>query len=301
MKTKTLAILFALTAALALAARSSGAGDEAAGGSVGDGDDALTGAAEAEGSAGRELAADESAATAAPLPGFGPRVIQTASLRISVARGSFDQAVERARSVAGNLGGFIVSSSESRDPGAKVTRGDLVLRIPQSAYAVAMRRLGDIGKVGGRQESGQDVSAEFVDLEARRRHLEAVETQLLKLLQRADDVAAALAVQAKLDDVQLRLEEVRGRLRYLDDQTAYATISLTVRERLPAAGSKGDGGGILDAWADGASAFAHVAGRTFVALATIAPVVLLLALRALAVRIAIRRGFVTRWGAPDRS
>jgi Domain of unknown function (DUF4349) len=301
MNRKALVILPALALAVSLAACSgSDSGDEAsAGGGGSTGDVGREGVVESPLTTVDEAAAD---ATAAPLPGFGPRIIQTASLRLSVRRGSFDQAVEEARSVAAGAGGFVVQSSESRDPGQKLTTGTLVLRVPQTAYANVMRRLGDIGRIGGRQESGQDVSAEFVDLEARRRHLEAVETQLLKLLNRAEDVAAALAVQAKLDDVQLRLEEVRGRLRYLDDQTAFATISLALRERAPVGGSKGDdNGGVLDAWADGASAFAHVAGRTFVVLATIAPVVLLLAVLALAVGIAYRRGFVPRRGAHDRA
>jgi hypothetical protein len=299
MNRTALVILSALALAVSLAACSGSDSDGASAGGGGS-----TGAADREGVVDSNLTTVGEAAadaTAAPLPGFGPRIIQTASLRLSVRRGSFDQAVEEARTVATSVGGFVVQSSESRDPGQKLTTGTLVLRVPQTAYADAMRRLGHIGKVAGRQESGQDVSAEFVDLEARKRHLEAVETQLLKLLNRADDVAAALAVQAKLDDVQLRLEEARGRLRYLDDQTAYATISLALRERPSVGGSKGDDGGVLDAWADGARGFAHVAGRTFVVIATIAPVLLLLAVLALGVRIALRRGLVPRRGAHDRA
>jgi uncharacterized protein DUF4349 len=299
MNRKTLVILLVLALPLSLAACSGSGSDGAGAGQTGasGGDSALE-------AAGGEATRDSTGGTAVeavPVPAAGPRIIQTASLRISVRRGDFDQAVEEARTVAAGAGGFVVQSSESRDPGEKLTTGTLVLRVPQTAYANVMRRLGDIGRIAGRQESGQDVSAEFVDLEARRRHLEAVETQLLKLLNRAEDVAAALAVQAKLDDVQLGLEEVRGRLRYLDDQTAFATITLALRERAPVGGSNGDEGGVLDAWADGASAFAHVAGRTFVVLATIAPVILLLAVLTLAVRIAYRRGLVPGRGAHDRA
>jgi hypothetical protein len=298
MNRKPLFILLVLALTLPLAACS---GSDS-GGSAGS-TDANGGAAalEAVGEGAVRDSAGGTAVEAVPLPATGPRIIQTASLRISVRRGDFDQAVEEARTVAAGAGGFVVQSSESRDPGEKLTTGTLVLRVPQTAYANVMRRLGDIGRIAGRQESGQDVSAEFVDLEARRRHLEAVETQLLKLLNRAQDVAAALAVQAKLDDVQLRLEEVRGRLRYLDDQTAFATITIALRERAPVGGSSGDEGGVLDAWADGARAFAHVAGRTFVVLATIAPVILLLAVLALALRIAYRRGLVPGRGAHDRA
>jgi Domain of unknown function (DUF4349) len=307
---KTLVTLAALALTLSLSLVACSSGDDEGGsgaGSTGGGDVAVEATA-GELSAGEEAfgapAADRDesqGSSAVPLPGASPRVIQTAALRLAVARGGFDQAVEEARSIAGSLGGFVVSSSESRDPGAKFTTGTLVLRVPGPAYADAMRRLGDIGKVTAREESGQDVSAEFVDLEARKRHLEAVETQLLKLLEQAENVAAALAVQAKLNDVQLALEQVRGRLRYLENQTAFATISLALRERLPVAGTKGDDAGILDAWADGARAFANVAAGTFVVLATIAPVLLLLALLGLAVRFGLRRGWGQRRGAAEQA
>jgi uncharacterized protein DUF4349 len=304
MTRKTLITLAALALALSLSVVAcSGGEDENGGVSTGRAGGTASEAFLGE-SAGGELARDEEgtpASSAAALPGIGPRIIQTASLRLVVARGGFDQAVEEARSIAASVGGFVVSSSESRDPGAKITTGTLVLRVPGTAYADAMRRLGDVGSVTAREESGRDVSAEFVDLESRKRHLEAVETQLLKLLQRAENVAAALAVQSKLNDVQLQLEEVRGRLRYLDDQTAFATISLALRERLPDAGSGDDDGGILDAWADGARAFGNVAAGTFVVLATIAPVLLLLALLALAVRVALRRGLLPRRRLTDRA
>lgn len=293
MTRKTIAILLAVTVALALAACSGGGDDDGA--SAGGGGDALL----EEGVVGGEAGGGSQPSTDAampigrtgPLPGAGPRIIQTAAVRLVVEQNSFDQAVAEARAIAGGLGGFVVSSSESRDPGAKITTGTLTLRVPQTAYATAMNRLGDLGKVAGREESGQDVSAEFVDLESRKRHLEAVETQLLKLLLRAEDVPAALAVQAKLDDVQLQLEEVRGRLRYLDDQTAFATINLSLREQAPVVAP---GGGILDAWGDGARAFANVAGDIFVGLATVAPVLFLLALLGLALRIAARRGLLPR-------
>ena len=157
-----------------------------------------------------------------------------------------------------------------------------------------MKDLADVGRLDDRREEAQEVSAEFVDLQSRKRHLEAVERQLLVLLERAKSVPAALAVQSKLNETQLQLEETRGRLRYLDDQTSFATISVNLRERLPVAAGGKDG--VLEAWKDGAEAFAHVAGRTFVVIATIAPVLLLLGLAALGARV-----FVRRRVAPGRS
>ncbi|HLM33083.1 MAG TPA: DUF4349 domain-containing protein [Gaiellaceae bacterium] len=289
---RLLPILFLCITAMAIAACSSGS-DEASseGGSA---DDALEYAASPEDvgtvqTGGGSLAAGETtrSATAKPgTPGIGPRIIKMATVRLSVRRGDFQGAVDEARAIAAATGGFVVSSSQSQGE-KRLMNGSLVLRVPERRYETVMKQLGDVGRLDGRRENAQEVSAEFVDLQSRKRHLEAVERQLLVLLERAESVPAALAVQSKLNDTQLQLEETRGRLRYLDDQTSFATISVNLRERLPVAAAGRDG--IVETWRDGAEAFAHVAGRTFVAVATIAPILILLALAALGARFVVRR------------
>ena len=247
----------------------------------------------AGGSAERSAAADAEqpeGGGGGSLPSVGPRVIQTASLTVLVPRDSFDARVEEARSLAAGLGGFVVSSTAAQGADRRLVRGTLVLRVPARSYAEAMEALAGLGRVDARRETGQDVSQELVDLEARARHLEAVERQLLELLGRARTVAAALAVQSRLNEVQLQLEQTRGRLRYLDDQVTFATISLSLREHLAA---KPDDDGrawwIVEAWERAARGFAAVAGWTLVAVVTVAPIVLVLALVLLGVRLARRR------------
>jgi hypothetical protein len=245
------------------------------------------GAAESGGGEEAVAVAQESA-----VPSVGPRVIQTASLTLSVPRNEFEEVVDRARRLAISSGGFVVESSASQSGGeGRLVSGSLVVRIPERSYARVMEQLSGLGRVEGREETGQDVSQEFVDLEARERHLEAVESQLLNLLDETNTVAEALTVQSQLNQVQLDLEQTRGRLQYLEDQVAFATISLDVRERQVAAAAD-DGGpwSIVDAWGTAARGFVTVVGWILVAAATIAPVVILLLLAFLGARVAIRRG-----------
>ena len=288
---RLLPILFLSITAMALAACSSSGDDSGTAGGDAVQKDAAVGVATTEGavSGGGSFAADETARSAngAPeTPGIGPRIIKMATVRLSVPKGDFQGAVDEARTIAAATGGFVVSFSQSQGE-KRLMNGSLVLRVPERSYETVMKQLGDVGRLDGRQENAQEVSAEFVDLQSRKRHLEAVERQLLVLLERAESVPAALAVQSKLNDTQLQLEETRGRLRYLDDQTSFATISVNLRERLPVAAAGKDG--IVETWKDGAEAFAHVAGRTFVAVATIAPILLLLGLAGLGARFVVRR------------
>jgi uncharacterized protein DUF4349 len=211
-----------------------------------------------------------------------------------VQRGRFDETVDEARSIAAGLAGFVVSSSASQGSVQRLVRGTLVLRIPARNYAEAMKALATLGRVEARRETGQDVSQEYVDLRARARQLQAVETQLLELLDRANTVGAALAVQQQLSQVQLDLEQARGRLQYLDDQVAFSTISLDLHERiLPVPKSSGDRFGILDAWSKATSGFLAVLGWTFVVLATAAPLVLILAVALFLTRVAFHKRL--RW------
>jgi hypothetical protein len=268
---KTLSAILALTlAALLLGAGCSSNGQDSSGAAA-----APDEATPAKGMP-DEIGGGEDIAVVAPgVPSIDTKVIQTASLRLVLTRGDFDAAVGEARTLAASMGGFVVSSETSQARAGKPVRGSLVVRVPDRSYAKAMRALEGLGRVEGREETGTDVSSEYVDLSARARHLEAVERQLLELLDRAKSVQAALAVQSTLNETQLQLEETRGRLRYLDDQTAYATITLSLRERAAVVASTG-GWGIVNAWQDGAQAFVAAAAWVFVAVAIVAPLALLL-------------------------
>jgi hypothetical protein len=282
-----------LLSALALAAGCR-SGEEGAGGVTSGGNE---GAASLSPDSAGGSEGGGSAKSAAPVPQtrggvpeVGPQIVQTATVTLVVPRGRFDEIVDDARAVAGGLGGFVVSSSASQGTGQRLVRGTLVLRVPARSYADAMSSLAALGRVEARTENGQDVSQEFVDLRARVRQLQAVEAQLLQLLDRANSVGAALAVQEQLSQVQLDLEQARGRLQFLDDQVAFATISLAIHERLVPVAKKDEGGfRIVEAWGKAANGFLAVLGWTFVVLATAAPIVLLVALAFLLGRAVWRR------------
>ena len=289
---KVLLVLLVGVLSLTAAACSSGDNDDAGAGAdygAAVAEETAADAGEAESGGGEDAVA---VAQGSSVPSVGPRVIQTASLVLSVPRNEFEKVVDRARVLATSSGGFVVESSASQSGGeGRLVSGSLVVRIPEQSYARVMEQLSGLGRVEGREEAGQDVSQEFVDLEARERHLEAVEGQLLNLLDETNTVAEALTVQSQLNQVQLDLEQARGRLQYLEDQVAFATISLDVRERqVVAAADDGGPWSIVDAWGTAARGFVTVVGWILIAAATIAPLVILLVLAFLGARVAYRRG-----------
>jgi hypothetical protein len=73
------------------------------------------------------------------------------------------------------------------------------------------------------------VTEEFVDLQSRKRNLLAAEEGLLRLCDRAEDVEDALSIQRELTGICGQVEEVQGRIQYLEQSTASSQISVGIR------------------------------------------------------------------------
>jgi hypothetical protein len=163
------------------------------------------------------------------LPAVGPDVIKTGDIAVVVDEGEFQSAFNEASVIAGKYGGFVQSSSTA---GSESRTGSLLIRIPAENFDRALSDIAtQLGDVTRRSQSGQDVSATFIDLEARLRTWEAQEAVLLRLMRQARSIEETLRVQQNLQDVQFRIEEIKGQLQLLRDQVEFATISLFLRER----------------------------------------------------------------------
>ncbi len=161
------------------------------------------------------------------LPAIGPQIVKTAQLSVVVKKDTFEDAFQRATLVARRYGGFVESSSTA---GTKSQSGTLLIRVPNASFESALRDLAGLGEVDGQSISGQDVTSQFVDLQARLRTWEAQESVLLDLMRQATSIEGTLRVQRELQDVQLRIEQIKGQLRVLENQTELSTIDVSMRE-----------------------------------------------------------------------
>lgn len=167
-----------------------------------------------------------------PLSPAGSRVIKTAQVSIEVPRGDFGESLQRAIQAAQSAGGYVLTSEVG---GRRSRAGSITIRVPSERFEATLGDLKGLGEVKGERISGEDVSEEFIDLEARLRNLEAQERVLLRLMDRAESVVATIRVQRELSRIQLEIERINGRLRFLEDQTAYSTITARLTEEGAAA------------------------------------------------------------------
>ncbi|NWF79730.1 MAG: DUF4349 domain-containing protein [Chloroflexi bacterium] len=176
-----------------------------------------------------ETYGDVASSAAAPpaQPGAQRLVIKTASLTVEVE----DVAVAEARisARAAELGGYVVSAQSSgSDTASRVAL--ITFRVPAQRFDEALAGVEGLArKVFSRTISGDDVTEEFVDLESRLRNLEATRDRLLDLMARATRVEDALQVNQALSDVQGQIEQIQGRMKYLQQSAAFSAISVELR------------------------------------------------------------------------
>jgi hypothetical protein len=172
-------------------------------------------------------AAGEGVSSVGSLPPIGPDIVKTAGISIEVRSGGFETAFSAATTIAGRYGGYVEDSSMQ---GIKAKSGQLTIRVPATTFDRAMNDLRGLGSVEGQSISGQDVTSQFVDLDARLRTWQAQEAVLLRLMRRATSIESTLRVQNQLQDVQFRIEQIKGQLRLLENLTSLATIDVSLRE-----------------------------------------------------------------------
>ncbi len=161
------------------------------------------------------------------VPSVGASIIKTADLRLETSRGDFSQAVQEVESAAPRYGGFVFSTSLDD---TSTNSGTIVLRVPSEDFEHALRDVKDAGELLGENIAGKDVSQEFIDLEARINNLQAQESAFLDLMDRATTLTQTIRVQNQLSSLQLDIEQLQGRLNFLEDRTSFGTISVSLVE-----------------------------------------------------------------------
>ena len=150
-------------------------------------------------------------------------VIKTAELALQVddARAAETQL----RELVGQLGGYIVKVETNGADERVSTR--VIFRVPAERFDDALSGAQGLAKkVLTRTVGGDDVTEEFVDLDARLHNLEATRDRLLSFLDKATEVEDALRVNESLTQIQGEIEQIKGRQQFLQRSAALSTISV---------------------------------------------------------------------------
>ena len=147
-------------------------------------------------------------------------VVFTARLELEV--DDVEAAIDAVRLLAESHGGF-VSTVNTRDE-----RGSITIRVPQRRFHDAVEEIEAIGEVESRSLQGEDVTEEYVDLQAELTNMERQEQRLLDIMEMGNTVESVLKVERELERVRGRIESLQGRINYLDSRVELATITVNL-------------------------------------------------------------------------
>ncbi len=155
-------------------------------------------------------------------------VIQNASLTIVV-----DQPEETMQSItalAERFGGFVVDSylyQRTLANGIQAPSASITIRVPAERLTEALDLIEqDARTVDNRSLSGQDVTAEYTDLQSRLRNLEDAEAMLRQIMQDAEDTEDVLAAFNQLNYITEQVEVLKGQIKYYEESAAMSSISV---------------------------------------------------------------------------
>lgn len=285
---KNLIPLFGLLAVLPLAACGTSAGSSTAS-SVSTGRAGVSAAAPAGPVA---PAGPAKPGAEAPLPTVtvpeGPRVQRSARIAVQVPNGRFDRALDDVIAIVEGAGGYISGQeAEAADLGQPLRSGQVTFQVPAARFESVVSDIRRKGTVQSVSISGNDVSQQYVDLQARLRNAEAQRDAILALMQQARTVSDTIQIQNQLGQVTSQIEQLKGQIDYLDHSTTYATVAVTIRE--VAAAAPRDEWGVQTAASQALHNFLNVLAFVIIAVATLAPLLVAAGALAWAGRSAWRR------------
>jgi hypothetical protein len=280
--------------AMVIVAGCSAGGDSNGGGSAGAeaqvapaADQALTEQDRSSQAATAASAGKADAASQVRLVDLGNRIVRTANVDLEVGKGRLNATINQATGVVRKAKGIYVGSTTSV-PSGEPASGQVTFRVPVDAFEPVLLELKGLGTYRGEESSTDDVTNQYIDLNAQLAAWRAQERVYLRLLDRARSVTDVIAVQNQLQQVQSNIERLQGQVNYLEDQSSFSTIVLQVSEP-GAAGPAGEPAGRLArAWATAVNGLGVMAAAVLVGVVWLTPLVVVAGLVLLGLR-ALRR------------
>jgi hypothetical protein len=161
-------------------------------------------------------------------------IIKNGDIRLMVK--DTDVAIDRATQIIGDAGGYIVSSRVWYQDyyGNNLKYATITIGIPVDEFERTLVKLRDLAvRVVDEVASGDDVTEQYVDLQSQLTNLEATRARIQEFLQDAKTVEEALRINQELANIEGQIEQIKGQMNYLDDRSAFSTITINFEPEFP--------------------------------------------------------------------
>lgn len=156
-------------------------------------------------------------------------IIYHGNIELEVEKGKFSEKFEQIGNIARAASGF-VSNTSSRAYGDEPAIGTITIKVPSENFNLVIDQIKKLGNVKNFNTFTDEVTQEYVDLNSRLKHFQAQEKVLLQMMDKSGTIEDSIAVHRELSSVQEQIEIIKGRLRWLDEQISFSTITISVTE-----------------------------------------------------------------------
>jgi hypothetical protein len=160
------------------------------------------------------------------------RVEEVGTIRLSVSGEKFQSTLTQLTDFATTDGGFVQSTQSHMGSKAShsYSTGTIVLQVPERNFTMLVDQVRHSGVATSVVTSANDVTGQYVDLQARINALQVSRAQYLKIMTRTGTINGILEVQNQLNQIQSQIEQLQAQLGLLNSETTYATLSVSLSE-----------------------------------------------------------------------
>jgi len=169
----------------------------------------------------------------ASIPNSGERLV-IMNADISIVAMDPAEAMDTIAAMADTYRGFVVSSNLRQvmgKRGIEVPYATITIRVPAERLKQALNEIELLAvEVLSKNQTGQDVTKEYTDLNSRLRNLEDAAEQLRQIMDQATKTEDVLRVYKELTSVTEQAEVLRGQIKFYEESAAYSAISVTLTQ-----------------------------------------------------------------------
>jgi hypothetical protein len=198
------------------------------------------------------------------------KIIKTAFLTIEV--NDVPGSVELLKNLAAQKGGYLSSTNVQKNYNNRLT-GSVIIRVPAKEFETTLTGVQAIGTVKSVSTQGQDVTEEYVDLQAQKTAYQNQLAQYNEIMKKAVKVEDVITVQQQIDRVQTQLNRLDGRLKYLDSRIDLSTITVNLQEPEPVGGDSGHN--FVSTINEGISGFFGMIDAVIIIFLTLLPIIII--------------------------
>lgn len=231
-----------------------------------------------------------SSASAIPSGSVGQsaKVEANGSIDLTIGDGTLQSVLGRLTVLASAEGGFVASTQAQLGTAgsSSPSSGTVVLQVPTANFGALVTQVQHYGHSTSVTTTSQDVTGQYVNLQARIAALQSSRQQYLTIMTRASSIGDILAVQSQIDTLQSDIDQLQGQVNVLDNETTYGTLTVALAEAgkapIPPPRPRPAGSGLAKAWDKSVGGFVsgiewiiRIAGPLLLVLLCLAGLVLL--------------------------